>query len=325
MTTQEMKYRPLGRCGTKVSTFGLGGWTTFGDTVTDRDVIRTILTVAFDAGVNFFDIADAYAEGEAERVMGEVLQAFPRHELVISSKVYFPMSNDVNDKGLSRKHIMESIDKSLRRIGTDYLDIYFCHKFDEDTPVEETARAMDDLVHQGKILYWGTSKWTGAQLRYVHDLCDRRGLYRPQAEQPQYSLLARAKFEGDVLPAATELGMGLTVWSPLMSGLLSGKYDDKIPGDSRLAEVGWIREWVHTKERVERVRRFKSVAEDLGYSRTQLALAWVAAESGVSSVILGCKKVEQLKENLGSLSINITEEIRTRLNDIFPAQEDNET
>ncbi|UCE59487.1 MAG: aldo/keto reductase family protein [Phycisphaerales bacterium] len=315
-----MEYRSLGRCGTKVSVFGMGGWTTFGDSVTDPDTTRAILCAAFDAGINFFDIADAYAGGEAERTMGDVLNEFPRNELVISSKVYFPMSDDVNDKGLSRKHIMESIEKSLRRIGTDYVDIYFCHKFDEDTPLEESARAMDDLVHQGKVLYWGTSKWTGTQLRDVHELCGRQGLYCPQVEQPQYNLLARAKFEGDVLPATTELGMGLTIWSPLMSGLLTGKYDEGVPGESRLGRVGWIREWIYSEERIERVRRFKSVAEESGYSRTQLALAWVAAESRVSSVILGCTRIEQLEENLAALSVKVTEKTKTALDELFPAE-----
>jgi len=165
MTTQsEMTYRSLGRCGTKVSTFGLGGWTTLGESVSGGDEVRSIITAARDAGVNFFDIADVYANGESERAMGKVLGEFPRHELVISSKVFFPMSDDINDRGLSRKHIVESIEKSLKRIGTDYLDIYFCHRFDEETPLEETARAMDDLIRAGKVLYWGVSMWTAAQI-----------------------------------------------------------------------------------------------------------------------------------------------------------------
>ena len=321
MKTSEMQYRPLGRCGTKVSVFGLGGWTTFGGSVTDGETIRAILTTAFDAGVNFFDIADAYETGEAERVMGRVLNDFPRHELVITSKVYFPMSGDVNDRGLSRKHIFESVEKTLKRIGTDYVDIYFCHRFDENTPVEETARAMDDLVRQGKVLYWGTSEWTGAQLRDVHAICDRRNLYPPQVEQPQYSLLVRAKFENDVMPAAVELGMGMVVWSPLGLGLLTGKYDDGIPEDSRLGKIDWLRDWFHTEERAERVRRFKSIADSQGHSRAQLALAWAVAQPCVSSVILGCTSTEQLQQNLASLAIELTDDLKTRLDELFPVDE----
>jgi len=216
---------------------------------------------------------------------------------------------------------VESVEKSLKRIGTDYLDIYFCHRFDKETPPEETARAMDDLVHQGKVLYWGTSEWTGKQLRDVHQLCDRKNLYRPQVEQPQYNLLARHKFERDVLPAAGELGMGLVVWSPLASGMLSGKYDEGIPRGSRLGQIDWIKEWVHVDRHVQRVKRFKAVAEELGRPRAQLALAWAASEPGVSSVILGCTGVEQLRENLAALSIDVTSEIRAELDRIFPGDE----
>nr|HQH73581.1 aldo/keto reductase [bacterium] len=208
MFNTEMKYRPLGQCGTKVSVFSLGGWTTFGESVNDSRVIGEILRAAFHAGVNFFDMSDIYNKGETERAMGAVLREFPRHELVLSSKVFFPMSDDVNDRGLSRKHIMESVEKSLQRVGTDYLDLYFCHRFDPDTPLEETARAMDDLVHQGKILYWGTSDWTGAQLREIHAVCEKRNLYKPQVEQPRYNLLARKVFETGVAPVVRELGMG---------------------------------------------------------------------------------------------------------------------
>ena len=320
MQAPEMPYRPLGRCGTKVSVLGLGGWTTFGGSVSDEAAIRTMLRAAFDAGVNFFDIADAYARGEAERVMGRVLGDYPRHELVISSKVYFPMSDDVNDRGLSCKHIIESVNKSLKRIGTDYLDLYFCHRFDSDTPMEETARAMDDLVHQGKVLYWGTSEWSADQLREVHQLCDLRNLYRPQVEQPQYSLLARARFEGEIRPAAAELGMGLVVWSPLFSGLLTGKYDRGIPHDARLGQIDWLREEIYSEEIVARVRQFKPIAEELGCSRAQLALAWAAAAAGVSSVILGATRLEQLQQNLASLAIEITDEIRGRVDTLFPPE-----
>lgn len=314
-----MPYRRLGRAGVQVSSLGLGGWTTFGSSITDDDVTEAIVRRAFDAGVNFFDIADVYAKGEAERRMGVVLRQLPRHELVISSKVFWPMSDDVNDRGLGRKHIVESVEKSLRRIGTDYLDLYFCHRFDVDTPLEETARAMDDLVHQGKVLYWGTSEWSGAQLRDAHAIADRRNLYAPVVEQPQYSLLARDKFERDVRPGAESLGMGLVVWSPLASGVLTGKYDDGVPPGSRLDRIAWLRDGLLLPEKLERVRRFRALADDVGVSRTRLALAWALHQRGVSSVILGATSVAQLDENLAALDVEMSPELSSRLAALFPA------
>jgi voltage-dependent potassium channel beta subunit len=319
MAETEMEYRPLGRCGTQVSVFGLGGWLTFGGSIRDKAAIRAILQAAFEAGVNFFDTADVYAHGDAERAMGQVLANFPRHELVIASKVFFPMSDDVNDRGLSRKHVFESAEKSLRRLGTDYLDVYFCHRFDEQTPVEETARAMDDLVHQGKVLYWGTSEWSGQQIREVNNLCTSAALYRPQVEQPQYSLLARGKFEGDVRPVLEEYGMGAVVWSPLCMGLLTGKYDDGLPADSRFYREEWLRQDRYTEENLDRVRRFKPHADRLGCTRTQLALAWAAAQPGVSSVIFGVASIEQLTENLGAMGVLLSEGVGRALNELFPA------
>ncbi|MDL1872867.1 aldo/keto reductase [Deltaproteobacteria bacterium PRO3] len=318
MFQANMPYRFLGRCGAKVSAFGLGGWTTYGGSVTDEKTIRDIIHAAYEAGVNFFDIADIYAKGESERAMGKVLREFPRHELVISSKVFWPMSEDVNDRGLSRKHILESVEKSLKRIGTDYLDIYFCHRFDPETPLEETARAMDDLVHQGKVLYWGTSEWSGEQLREAHRLCETRNLYRPQVEQPQYSLVERRKFERDVRAVADELGMGLVVWSPLASGLLTGKYDAGIPAGSRLDKIAWLREGILSPERVAQVKRFKQIADELGCSRAQLALAWAVAQPGVSSVITGATRVEQWTENLGALKLALSPATLKALDDLFP-------
>lgn len=318
MFQANMPYRPLGRCGAKVSAFGLGGWTTYGGSVTDEKTIRDIIHAAYRAGVNFFDIADIYAKGESELAMGKVLREFPRHELVISSKVFWPMSEDVNDRGLSRKHIFESVEKSLKRIGTDYLDLYFCHRFDPETPLEETVRAMDDLVRQGKVLYWGTSEWSGEQLREAHRLGETRNLYRPQVEQPQYSLVERRKFECDVREAAAELGMGLVVWSPLASGLLTGKYDEGMPAGTRLANISWLKDGILTPERLARVKSMKQVAAELGCSRAQLALAWVAAQPGVSSVITGATRVEQLTENLGALKLALAPATLRVLDDLFP-------
>ena len=320
MATHEMPYRPLGRCGTKVSAFGLGGWTTFGELVTDDGTTRSILHAAFDAGINFFDIADVYGGGEAERAMGRVLKDFPRHRLVISTKVFFPMSSDVNDRGLSRKHITESIEKSLKRIGTDYVDIYFCHRPDEEAPLEETARAMDDLIHQGKILYWGTSEWSADRLRQAHGLCDRRNLYPPQVEQPEYNLLARTRVEEHIRPAADELGMGLVVFSPLSCGVLTGKYDGGIPEDSRLGRIEWLREHAYIEEHLRRVRRFKALAEEMGRSRAQLAIAWALNRPAISSVLLGATRLEQLRENLDALSVEMTEALADRLDELFPTK-----
>jgi voltage-dependent potassium channel beta subunit len=317
-TKAPMAYRPLGRCGTKVSVLGLGGWTTFGGSITDEKLTHDVCHAAFDAGVNFFDMADVYARGACETIMGKALADLPRHRLVLSTKVFWPMSDDVNDKGLSRKHLFESVEKSLRRLGTDYVDLYFCHRHDPETPLEETVRAMDDLVRQGKVLYWGTSEWTGAQIREAHRIADRRNAYAPQVEQPQCSLLVRRKFETDVLPAVTDCGMGTVVWSPLASGLLTGKYDDGLPPGSRLARIDWLRDQLRTADRLARVREFAGVAREAGTSRTALALAWAAAQPGVSSVILGATSVAQLLENLASLDVKVDDALRTRLDAVFP-------
>jgi len=318
MSDPKMTYRKMGASGLELSSFALGGWTTFGGSLTDEGLAREIITTAFDAGVNFFDIADVYALGNAERLMGSVLADLPRHELVISSKAYWPMSDAPNDHGLSRKHLFESVEASLRRIGTDYLDLYFCHRFDSATPVEETVRAMDDLVRQGKILYWGTSEWTGEQIREAHAIADRRNCYAPRVEQPQFSLLARAKVEENVRPATEETGMGLVLWSPLSSGLLTGKYDDGIPDGSRLARIEFLRKRLVQDDLIARVREMKAIADNAGCSRTQLALAWAAAQPGVTSVILGATSVAQLTENLGAESVEITAETLQRLDALFP-------
>lgn len=318
MAGLDMTYRSLGRCGMKVSVFSLGGWTTFGDSVQDKQSIREILCTAFEAGINYFDISDIYNLGETEKAMGEVLREFPRHELVIASKVFFPMSDDVNDRGLSRKHIMESIDRSLKRIGVDYLDIYYCHRFDPETPVPETVRAMDDLARRGKILYWGTSEWRGEQLRAAHDACDDRDLYFPQVEQPRYSLLARKLFETEICPTAVELGMGLATFSPLSYGVLSGKYDRGIPEGTRLDRIEWLRGRYNNEESLCSVRAMKKLADELGCTRAQLALAWAASNLCVSTVITGATRLEQLQENLGALSVKIDENVKAKLDELFP-------
>lgn len=319
MEHPKMEYRSLGRCGTRVSLFGLGGWTTFGMSVKETKSVRAIIHAAYERGVNFFDISDAYGNGEAEKAMGAVFRDFPRHTLVISSKLFFAQSEDVNDRGLSRKHIMESIERSLKRIGTDYLDVYFCHRYDESTPLEETARAMDDLVRQGKILFWGTSEWTGKQLRTAHAICRKDRLHAPRVEQPQLSLMARGKFEKDTRPAAVNAGMGLVVWSPLASGVLSGKYDNGIPEGTRLSRIDWLRERLLTPENIARVRKFKTIADGLGCTRAQLALAWAAHQNGVSSVITGATRVAHVEENLGALKVKMDTPLLRTLDKLFPS------
>ena len=314
-----MKYRRLGQAGLKVSELSLGGWTTFGESLTDKQLTRDIITHAYESGINFFDIADIYAKGVSEEMMGAVLKDFPRHTLVISSKLYWPMSDEINDRGLSRKHIMESIDKSLERIGTDYLDIYFCHRYDEETPLEETVRAMDDLIHQGKILYWGTSEWSGAQIQAALDLCERHNLYKPQVEQPHYNMLHRDRVESDILPVTEPNGIGLVVWSPLASGVLTGKYDDALPDDSRLARFDWLRSDLYREDVIGTVRRLKPIADALGVTRAQLAIAWTLRQPGVSSAITGATRPEQLDDTLKAIEIALDDETLRRIDDVIAA------
>jgi len=316
-----MEYRHLGKAGIKLSALGLGGWTTFGESVTDLDRAKAIIRAAYDGGINFFDIADAYARGKAEELMGQILSAYPRHTLVISTKAYWPMSDDVNDRGLSRKHLMESIEKSLRRIGTDYVDIYFCHRYDPGTPVEEVVRAMDDLIHQGKVLYWGTSEWPAARIAEAVGIAKQYGLYAPQVEQPQYNLLVRERVEEQVLPVVREHGIGLTTFSPLATGVLTGKYDDGIPKDSRLARMPGLRERWLRDDVLERVRALKTVAADLGITRAQLAITWLLQREGVTSVITGATKVAHVHDNLGAVEVKLSSDIVAHMEAIAAGQD----
>ncbi|MCE5259090.1 MAG: aldo/keto reductase family protein [Chloroflexi bacterium] len=308
-----MKYRHLGLAGIKLSSIGLGGWTTFGESIKDDNLAKSIITAAYDSGITFFDIADAYARGEAERQMGAVLAQFPRHTLVISSKLFWPMSDDVNDRGLSRKHIMESVHKSLKRIGTDYLDIYFCHRYDPETPLEEVVRAMDDLVHQGKVLYWGTSEWSGAQIAEAVGIARGHNLYAPQVEQPQYNLLVRERVENEILPVVQPNGIGLTTFSPLATGILSGKYDDALPEGSRLARERGLRARWYRDDVLAKVRNLAPIAEELHITRSQLALAWLLHKPGVSSVITGATSREQVINNVQAADIDLSPELIARI------------
>ncbi len=312
-----MDYNPMGHSGLKLSRFALGGWTTFGGSVSEQRQVNRLIHLAHDHGVNYFDTADIYDKGASEIAMGRALGSLPRHHVVLASKVFWPMSDDVNDRGLSRKHIIESVNASLRRLGTDYLDLYFCHRYDSETPLEETLRAMDDLVRQGKVLYWGTSEWNGEAIHRIHGLAAQHGCHAPRVEQPQYSLLARGRFENDVLPACRQTGMGSVVWSPLASGFLSGKYDEGIPAGTRLERMEWLRKGLLKESNQTRMAAFRQLAAEMNISRTQLALAWTARMEGVSSVILGATSEEQLLENLMADRITLDAPVLDALDRIF--------
>ena len=311
-----MQYRSVGKSGLKVSEVSIGGWITFGGSIADGTT-GEILATAIDNGINFVDLADVYARGEAEKVAGRVLSDFDRSELVISSKLFWPMSDDPNDRGLSRKHIVSSVERSLRSLRTDYLDIYFCHREDPDVPLEETARAMDDLIHQGKVLYWGTSVWPAASLERAHELAGSQSLYAPTVEQPQYSLLDR-HIEAEVLPTASRLGMGLVVWSPLAGGALTGKYNDGVPAKSRADTTRWLEDKL-TEQNLERVRSFCGIARELEVEPGQLALAWILSHPEISCVLTGATSAAQVEANVRATEVEIPAEAAARIEKLFPA------
>lgn len=293
-----MHYRRLGKTGIKISEISLGAWVTLGAQIDEAESVR-LLHTAYERGVNFFDNADLYAEGRAEEIMGRAIRNLPREALVISSKVFFPTMPGPNGRGLSRKHITESLYASLRRLQIDYLDVYFCHRYDPDTPVEEVVRTMSDFVQQGKILYWGTSEWRAWQIAIAWGVAQRDGLIPPVVEQPQYNMLHRRRFETHLAPMARELGLGLVTWSPLAFGLLSGKYNAGIPEGSRAAleNMAWMRDHF-TAERVATVRALGGLAAQLGLTTAQLAIAWLLRWKELSSVITGASRLSQLEENL---------------------------
>ncbi|MBC8170909.1 MAG: aldo/keto reductase family protein, partial [Anaerolineae bacterium] len=297
-----------GDAGMKVSVVSIGGWINFGEGKVAQDDAHRVVETAYEQQINFFDLADIYGKGEAEKQMGAVLKQYPRHTMVISTKVYWPMSDSINDRGLSRKHIMESIDKSLERLHTDYIDIYFCHRPDPETPIIETAHTMHDLITHGKVLYWGTSEWKAAQIVEAHEICQRYGWHLPKTEQPQYSMLYRQPVEDQILPVTYPRGIGLVVFSPLAQGMLTGKYDLGIPTDSRFARETWAKDRFLTEVTVEKVRRLKSIADDLDITRGQLALAWVLRHPGVSSVITGATKADQVIDNVKAAEVVLSEE-----------------
>ena len=306
-----MHYRRLGSTGLQVSALSFGAWITFGQQVGRSDA-RDLIAAAWDNGVNFFDNAEGYANGEAERVMGDVIAdlRLPRDAYAVSSKVMFGSAKDPRpmQKGLSRKHLRDACDGALRRLRVDYLDLYFCHRPDPDTSIEETVRAMDGLIRQGKVLYWGTSEWPAAQIREATKIARAQHLHAPSMEQPQYNLLHRERVELEYAPLYAELGLGATTWSPLGSGLLTGKYNETVPDDARLGleNHAWLQRMIlgdGQAGRLQRARRFTALAAELGLPAAPLAIAWCLRNPHVSTVILGASRVGQLLQNLEALTL----------------------
>ncbi|WP_267222483.1 potassium channel beta subunit family protein [Dyella silvae] len=305
-----MLYRRLGKSGLQLSALSFGAWVTFGTQV-GRSLARDLLAMAHDHGINFFDNAETYNNGVAETLMGDVLAdlRFPRDSYCVSSKVYFGAVNNPlpTQRGLSRKHVIEACHQALQRLRVEHLDLYFCHRPDPDTPIAETVAAMDMLVRQGKVLYWGTSEWPAEAIIEAHQVARENHMTAPVMEQPQYNLLHRERVEREYAPLYDSYGMGTTIWSPLASGLLSGKYNEGLPADARLSQPGyeWLREAILENDpaRLDKVRRLVPVAQELGVSMAQLAVAWCLVNPHVSTVMLGASKLEQLQQNLGALDV----------------------
>ena len=315
-----MRYRHLGKSGLRVSEVSLGSWLTLGKSV-DLAAARAIVRRAFDLGINLFDTADVYARGAAEESLRQALDGLPRHQLVLATKAFFPMSGGPNDRGLSRKHLVESVDGSLRRLGTDYLDLHQCHRADPETPLDETVRAYEDLVRQGKILYWGTSEWRADEIERACLVADTHGAYRPVSNQPQYSILAR-RIEREVVPVCRREGLGQIVFSPLAQGVLTGKYAGAArPAGTRAAdpENGAFMQRFLDPDTLARVERLRPVAADAGCSLAGLALAFCLREENVASVIVGATRVEQVDENARAPGVTLSPETIAAVNALFPA------
>jgi voltage-dependent potassium channel beta subunit len=311
-----MEYRRLGRSGLKVSAISLGAWLTYGSSRFEFDNAVACLRAAMDNGINYIDVADIYARGEAEKVVGQALKGYKRTDFVISTKAYWPMSDNINDRGLSRKHIFESVEKSLKRFEIDYIDLFFCHRWDDETPTDETVQAIDDLIRQGKILYWGTSMWSAANIAEAVGYAKELRAHRPIVEQPLYNMLDRDQVEGEVEDVCATNGIGLVVWSPLAQGVLTGKYNDGVPAGSRGDTIEWFKGQL-ADDRIERTRKLTALAAEVGVSVGSLALAWAMKHPLVASVITGASKPEQVLENLKALDVKITPELDERIEAIL--------
>jgi voltage-dependent potassium channel beta subunit len=322
-----MEYRRLGKAGLKVSALSFGAWVTFGSQL-EVENAKQCMTTAYDAGVNFFDNAEAYAAGQAETIMGQVLKdtGWRRDSFVVSSKVFFGSVKEKkpNQTGLSRKHVFEACDQALERLQLDYLDLYFCHRPDPETPVEETVFAMNDLIRRGKVFYWGTSEWSAQQIMEAYAVARQYNLIPPTMEQPQYNMFHRDRFEHEYARLYSEIGLGTTIWSPLASGLLTGKYNDGIPEDSRLNLPGyeWLRDRLmggEGKKNLEKVKALAKVAQDLGVTMAQMSLAWCLKNPNVSTVITGASRPEQVAENMKAVDVlpRLTDDVVARIENVL--------
>jgi voltage-dependent potassium channel beta subunit len=320
-----MEYRRMGKTGLQLSALSFGSWVTFAKQVDDTDSDR-LMGIAFDNGVNFFDNAEVYSSGESEKMMGRVLKKknWDRTSYTVSSKVYFGWrgkANKPNQTGLSRKHITEACHEALQRFQLDYLDLFFCHRPDREVPMEEIVWTMNILIQQGKILYWGTSEWSAAEIMEANMVAKELGLIGPAMEQPQYNLFERTRMERDYLTIFKNVGLGTTIWSPLASGLLTGKYNNGIPEGSRLTLDGyeWLKDRTLVDDKLNRVRNLEAVAKDLGTSLATLSVAWCISNPNVTTAILGATKDKQLTENLKALEVypKITQEVKERIDEIM--------
>ncbi|CAN5586018.1 aldo/keto reductase [soil metagenome] len=319
-----MTYRYLGKSGLKVSALSFGAWVTFGDQL-GEDVATELMKTAYQHGVNFFDNAEGYSGGKAETMMGNIIRklGWKRSDLVLSTKIFWG-GDGPNDVGLSRKHVLEGTWAALKRLQTDYVDLVFCHRPDPNTPIEETVRAMNVLLSQGLAFYWGTSEWSAEQIRQAYELARREHLVPPVMEQPQYNMFHRQRVETEYRPLYRDVGLGLTTWSPLASGILSGKYNDGIPEGSRLDTKGykWLRERSLSEEgrgRLQKVRELAEVADELGCTVAQLALAWCLKNPDVSTIITGASRPEQVAQNMEALNVvaKLADEVMARLEEIL--------
>jgi len=303
----DMTYRRLGRSGLKVSVLSFGSWVSFGPQL-DVENGAACMEAAYDAGVNYFDNAEVYSGGKSEQIMGDIIAdlGWERHSYVISSKFMFGIHDGVNTKNtLNRKYLLEAIEPSLERLGLEHLDLIFCHRPDPETPIEETVWAMSDIISAGYAHYWGTSEWPADDIRAAWEIAERHHLHKPVMEQPQYNMFERRKVERSYRRLYDEIGLGLTTWSPLASGLLTGKYLEGVPADSRAALPGyeWLRDSLTSGRYNDQIRALQGIADDLGASLAQLAIAWCAQNPHVSTVITGASRVEQVHENLGALDV----------------------
>lgn len=320
-----MEYRRLGRSGLQVSALSLGSWLTFGKQI-DNSVAEELMTIAYDHGVNFFDNAEIYARGRSETVMGEVLKKkkWDRDSYIVSSKVFFGyLGKDAKptQKGLHRKHVVEACEQALKRLQLDYLDLYFCHRPDKQVPIEETVWTMHNLIQQGKILYWGTSEWSAQEIMEAHMVAQRYNLIGPTMEQPEYNMLRRVKVEVEFAQIYKTVGLGTTIWSPLASGVLTGKYNDGFPDQTRLSIAGleWLKDSALVETNLAKVRKLTAFAKEIGLSMPLMSLAWCLKNENVSTVILGASKASQLEENFKALEARekLTPEVMTKIEDIL--------